>query len=108
MTKNSSDPEITRWRDVERASEKYYFTSQQTGIDNRCRERMIRRCMPYVRGGRVLELGFMDGQWTDHFLARGCTLQIVEGALRNVTFGREKYAENSDVAFSHCLFEDFQ
>jgi hypothetical protein len=34
----------TSMREINKAAENYYFTSQQTGIDNRCRERMIRRC----------------------------------------------------------------
>jgi hypothetical protein len=44
-------------------AQNYYFSSQQTGIDNRCRARMIARCLKAARPGHVLELGFMDGQW---------------------------------------------
>ena len=69
--------------ELNKAAAHYYFTNQQTGIDNRCRERMITRCLKAVPKGRVLELGFMDGQWTDRFLEKGCHVTVVEGAARN-------------------------
>jgi len=93
--------------EINKAAEHYYFTPQQTGIDNRCRERMIRRCLPYIRPGHVLELGFMDGQWTHHFLAKGCRITVVEGAARNIEFGRSKYANEPRVTLIHSTFEDF-
>ena len=94
--------------DINAAAEHYYFTAQQTGIDNRCRERMIRRCLPYVRpGSNVLELGFMDGQWTDHFIAKGCRVTVVEGSARNVEYGRQKYRTDTRVSLIHALFADF-
>jgi SAM-dependent methyltransferase len=90
------------------AAQHYYFTAQQIGIDNRCRERMISRCLLDHKPGRVLELGFMDGQWTDHFLRMGCNVTVVEGALRNVEFGRSKYAGNPEVEIIHGTFEDYR
>jgi SAM-dependent methyltransferase len=94
--------------EVNAAAEHYYFTAQQTGIDNRCRERVIRRCLPHIRlGSHVLELGFMDGQWTDHFLERGCRVTAVEGATRNVEYGRQKYRGELRVSLIHSLFDDF-
>jgi SAM-dependent methyltransferase len=93
--------------EINKAAESYYFTSQQTGIDNRCRERMIRRCLPFIPKGDVLELGFMDGQWTDHFLAKGCRVTAVEGALRNVEFGQQKYKGDQQVTLFHSTFDDF-
>ena len=94
--------------EIDKAAENYYFTPQQIGIDNRCRERMIHRCMRYVSPGHVLELGFMDGQWTDHFLAKGCKVTAVEGAERNFRYGQHKYKKNPAVAMVHSTFEDFQ
>ena len=90
------------------AAEHYYFSAQQMGIDNRCRDRLIERCLPFVRRGRILELGFMDGQWTDRFLALGCNVTIVEGAVRNIEYGQKKYWERSDVTFVHSTFEAFE
>jgi 2-polyprenyl-3-methyl-5-hydroxy-6-metoxy-1,4-benzoquinol methylase len=93
--------------DINKAAESYYFTSQQIGIDNRCRERMIRRCIAHVVPGDVLELGFMDGQWTDHFLAKGCRVTAVEGAERNFKFGQDKYRGLRGVTMVHSTFENF-
>ncbi len=93
--------------DLDRQAQAYYFTPQQRGIDNRCRERMIDRCIRGVRDASVLELGFMDGQWTDRFRALGCRVTVVEGALRNYEFGRTKYAGDRNVELVHALFEDF-
>jgi 2-polyprenyl-3-methyl-5-hydroxy-6-metoxy-1,4-benzoquinol methylase len=94
--------------EVNSAASHYYFTSQQTGIDNRCRERMIRRCLPYVKDkGVILELGFMDGQWTDYFLEKDCRVVAVEGALKNVEFGLQKYGNEPRVSLVHSLFEDY-
>ena len=95
-------------QDLDRAAEHYYFTPQQTGIDNRCRERMIRRCLKHLVPGHVLELGFMDGQWTDHFLARGCRVTAVEGAKRQVEYGLQKYAGEPRVSLVHGRFETFE
>jgi 2-polyprenyl-3-methyl-5-hydroxy-6-metoxy-1,4-benzoquinol methylase len=94
--------------DLNQAAQSYYFTSQQTGIDNRCRERMIDRCLPQVPKGHVLELGFMDGQWTDRFLAKGCRITVVEGAARNLEHGRAKYKDRPEVELIHSMFEVFE
>ena len=93
---------------LDMASQNYYYSSQQTGIDNRFRERMIRRCLRYLKGPSVLELGFMDGQWTDHFLALGLQVTVVEGAARMAGFARTKYAGNRADEVIHSLFEHFE
>jgi 2-polyprenyl-3-methyl-5-hydroxy-6-metoxy-1,4-benzoquinol methylase len=94
--------------ELNKAAENYYFTSQQQGIDNRCRERLIDRCMQGISKGDVLELGFMDGQWSDRFLALGCRLTVVEGAARNLQYGMMKYSGRNDVTFAHSTFESFE
>lgn len=93
---------------LDKASEGYYYSAQQTGIDNRFRERMIRRCLGFLKPSAVLELGFMDGQWTDQFLQRECTVDVVEGARRMADFARDKYADNLRVRVHHSLFEAFE
>lgn len=94
--------------ELDAAASNYYFTQQQIGIDNRCRERMIDRCLRHLPAGDVLELGFMDGQWTDRFLGLGCRVTIVEGAKKNMEYGRSKYAGRKDVAVVHSTFETFE
>jgi 2-polyprenyl-3-methyl-5-hydroxy-6-metoxy-1,4-benzoquinol methylase len=93
--------------ELDAAASNYYFTQQQVGIDNRCRARMIDRCLRHVPPGDVLELGFMDGQWTDRFLALGCRITVVEGAKKNMEYGRRKYAGRDDVTVVHSTFEAF-
>ncbi len=93
---------------LEQASQSYYFTGQQIGIDNRFRERMIRRCLTHLVPPEVLELGFMDGQWTDQFLEHGCNVTVVEGATKMVEYGRKKYAGDARVRMIQCLFEDYE
>lgn len=90
------------------ASERYYYSDQQIGVDNRFRARMIRRCLAALKSPAVLELGFMDGQWTDEFLERGCTVDVVEGARRMADFARAKYSATPGVVVHHCLFEEFE
>ena len=94
--------------ELDAAAKSYYFSQQQTGIDNRCRERMIDRCLRNLPPGNVLELGFMDGQWTDRFLAIGCRVTVVEGARSNFEYGRQKYAGRGDVEMVHSTFESFE
>lgn len=72
------------------------------------RERMIRRCLKHVKPGPVLELGIMDGQWTDLFLAMGCEVTAVEGARRQFDYASQKYAEESRVRLVYSLFEDYE
>jgi 2-polyprenyl-3-methyl-5-hydroxy-6-metoxy-1,4-benzoquinol methylase len=97
----------TKQEELDLASDHYYFSKQHVGIDNRCREFMIARCLPHVRPGPVLELGFMDGQWTEHFLRLGCRVTVVEGARRNIEFGKNRYRNDPRVQFVHSLFEDY-
>jgi SAM-dependent methyltransferase len=103
-----SNAQLKTLEELNRTAQNYYFGSQQTGIDNRCRARMIERCLTAVRPGRVLELGFMDGQWTDRFLDIGCRVTVVEGAARNLEFGLAKYASRPEITFVHSTFESFE
>jgi 2-polyprenyl-3-methyl-5-hydroxy-6-metoxy-1,4-benzoquinol methylase len=94
--------------EVERASQHYYHTPLQTGIDNRTKQFVLERCVPYLRGSRVLELGYVDGLWTDEMLARGYKVDVVEGAARHVEHARERYSGNADVRIFHQLFQEFE
>ena len=75
---------------LDRSSQSYYY-SDKMNIDNRLRNCLIQRCLPFAKGPRVLELGFMDGQWTEQFLARGFSVDIVEGAERQYQCAADKY-----------------
>jgi 2-polyprenyl-3-methyl-5-hydroxy-6-metoxy-1,4-benzoquinol methylase len=95
-------------REVERASTHYYHTSQQTGIDNRTKRFVVDRCVDRISGGAVLELGYIDGLWTDAILAKGCRVDIVEGASSHVEHATNRYAANDNVRVHHTLFQTFR
>lgn len=93
--------------EVERASRHYYHTTQQAGIDNRIKRLIIERCEPFIRGPKVLELGYIDGTWTDVLLRHDCSVDIVEGASSHVEHARKRYAADPTVRVFHNLFQEF-
>lgn len=102
-------PTADRLRDeVERASQHYYHTDLQRGIDNRTKQFMVERILPFLQGPHVLDLGYVDGLWTDAFLAKGFAVDVVEGAARHIEHLRQRYAQLSRVRGFHCLFQEYQ
>lgn len=106
--KNGEDAFATARTEVERAAQHYYHTPLQTGIDNRTKRYVLERCAPYIRGPRVLELGYVDGLWTDEMLAHGHKVDLVEGAERHVEHAARRYRDNPDVRVFHKLFQEFE
>lgn len=94
--------------EVERASEHYYHSAQQEGIDNRTKLFVVERCLPFIKGNKVLELGYIDGLWTDCVLQKGFEVEIVEGAKKNIDHACYKYSGNPKVMIHHCLFQEYQ
>jgi 2-polyprenyl-3-methyl-5-hydroxy-6-metoxy-1,4-benzoquinol methylase len=92
---------------VDAATRRYYHSPVQQGIDNRLKRLLIERCMPHLRGPDVLDLGYIDGTWTDAILARGHRVHVVEGAGTHVEHARRRYAGRPDVRVSQSLFERF-
>jgi 2-polyprenyl-3-methyl-5-hydroxy-6-metoxy-1,4-benzoquinol methylase len=92
---------------VERAAAHYYHSQQQLGIDNRTKALVMERLVPYLKGPDVLELGFVDGMFTDRLLSEGFCVDCVDGAARHVEYGLRKYAGNSRVRFHHALFQEY-
>jgi len=87
--------------------ESYYYSEQQEGIDRRTKDLVVQRCLPHLRGPSVLDLGYVDGGWTDPILALGWTSDIVEGAATHVHRARQRYAGRADVRIYHARFEEF-
>jgi trans-aconitate methyltransferase len=56
----------------------------------------------------VLELGYVDGLWTDAILAKGYQVDIVEGALRHVEHAQSRYANTPNVKVNYSLFQEFE
>ena len=95
-------------REVERASGHYYHTPQQQGIDNRTKSFVIEKCRPHIVGPVVLELGYVDGSWTDDLRRMDLEVDVVEGAARHVEHAREKYDGDSGVRIFHSLFQEYE
>ena len=94
--------------EVERASNSYYHTPLQQGIDNRTRAFVIERCLPFVQGPHVLELGYIDGLWTEALVAAGHAVDVVEGATRHVEHARSRFDGEPLVTIHHALFQEFE
>ncbi len=92
---------------LDKASQSYYY-SDKMSTDNRLRRFLIRRCLKYVHGPRILELGFMDGQWTREFLSLGFSVDIVEGAAKQFETAEKMYTPNPSVRVFHSLFENYE
>jgi trans-aconitate methyltransferase len=86
----------------------YYYSDQQQGIDRRTKELVIGRCGPFLRGPAVLDLGFVDGCWTDKVLAQGWSSDIVEGNPRHIQVAQDRYGGQAGVTIHHAQFEAFQ
>lgn len=97
-----------RRQEVERASNHYYHTPQQLGIDNRTKKFIIERCLPFVKGPNVLELGYVDGSWSDLILKKGNQLEIVEGASKHIEHAKRRFGAVNSVEINHCLFQEFE
>lgn len=92
---------------VETNSKTYYFSEQQIGIDNRIKKLVMEQILPYLKGHKVLELGFVDGMFTDVMLSRGFDITIVEGAEKHVNYAKNKYKDEKNVSIIHDYFELF-
>jgi len=97
----------TDQQSLDNASKSYYYSEKMT-TDNRLRRFLIRRCLKHAKGPRVLELGFMDGQWTREFLSLDYSVDIVEGAEKQYETAAGMYAPNPSVRVFHSLFEDYE
>ncbi len=85
----------------------YYYSEQQKGIDRRTKDLVVRRCLPFLKGPSVLDLGFVDGCWTEQVLRRGWNSDIVEGNPRHVARARELYGNHPNIMIHHSLFQEF-
>jgi trans-aconitate methyltransferase len=88
--------------------EEYYYSPQQIGIDRRTKEFVVERCGPYIRGPKVLDLGFVDGCWTDKILESGWNSDIVEGSERHVHAASARYKDDPRVRVIHAMFSEFR
>jgi 2-polyprenyl-3-methyl-5-hydroxy-6-metoxy-1,4-benzoquinol methylase len=85
----------------------YYYSDQQRGIDRRTKALVVRRCLPFIKGAAVLDLGYVDGCWTDEILRLGYSSDIVEGNSKHIEYARAAYAGNAMVRIQQSSFEEF-
>ena len=101
-----------RWaaarREVEEASRHYYYSPQQVGIDRTTKRFVIERCRSWILPVDLLDLGYVDGDWSHEALTLGCRVDIVEGAAGHVERARSEYARVPAVRVFHALFQEFE
>jgi len=103
-----SEPSLSAQSAIESAAGHYYFGPVQAGIDNRVKRLLIERCLPHVQGPRVLDLGYIDGTWTDALLDQGHLVDIVEGAASHVAHALARYAGHPHATVFRAMFETFE
>ena len=75
-------------------------------FDHQVRDHIIRRCLPYVQGPCVLDLGYAGDNWPEKLLATGHSVDIVEGNGTACAEARQRF-EGQAVRVHHDLFESF-
>ena len=88
-------------------SSDYYFSPQQQGIDRRLKNLVTKRCLPYLKGDYVLDIGFVDGLWADPILNYGWDLDIVEIDSAHVKEAETLYGERRNVRIIQSSVQGF-
>lgn len=92
---------------VEKYSEYYYYSEQQSGIDNKTKQYLFDKILPHVKGDSVLEFGYVDGIFTDMLLDTQHTVTLVEGATVHIKHAVAKYGKNPKIFIEQALFEEY-
>ena len=95
-------------KQVEKNASHYYHSALQSGIDNKTRSLLLERVLPLVQGPDVLELGYIDGLWTDALVKKGFQVDVVEGATNHTAHAKDRYQSNTQVQVFHSLFQEFK
>jgi 2-polyprenyl-3-methyl-5-hydroxy-6-metoxy-1,4-benzoquinol methylase len=75
-------------------------------FDNVFSERVIKRCMPYVKGEDVLCLGYAGDRWPSELMSAGFKVDIVEGAKTHFDRAMKDFAGAAGGIF-YETFESF-
>lgn len=86
----------------------YYYSNQQLGIDRRTKALVIERCLTHAHGPLVLDLGYVDGSWTDPLVVLGHKVDVVEGVARHAKRAQRRYRANPAVRVFNTLFQNFE
>jgi SAM-dependent methyltransferase len=82
-----------------------FFSEKAMTIDRKQMLMVVEESIDFVRGPRVLEMGYTDRGWTDALIGRGFKTTVVEGSSYNVNYAREKYGASLEIY--QALFEEF-
>src|SRR5215470_4111319 len=88
------------------AGERYYYTAAQE-FDDRNKKMVVAEMVPYLRSGRILELGYTNSVWTEALLPHAKAVDVVEAAPNHVVRARQDFAGDRRVRIVDSLFEDF-
>lgn len=77
-------------------------------VEGRIRPLIVARFAGYARGRRALSLGYAKDTWVDELLARGLSVDVVEGASEFADHARERYAAKPNVRVFNDLFEEYR
>jgi SAM-dependent methyltransferase len=92
---------------VEAAGHCYYYTPGQE-FDDLPKQMVIDESGPFIRPGRMLELGYINKVWTSALLEHGAErVDILEAASNHVEKARLDFAADPRVHVHHTLFEDY-
>ena len=93
---------------VEAAGHRYYYTPGQE-FDDLPKKMVIDESRPFMRPGRMLELGYINNIWTNAMLEQGAQkLDILEAASNHVEKARADFAGDARVEVHHTLFEEYR
>jgi SAM-dependent methyltransferase len=93
---------------VEAAGHRYYYTPGQE-FDDLPKKMVIDETRPFMRPGRMLELGYINNIWTSAMLEAGAEkVDILEAASNHVAKARADFANDARVEVIHTLFEDYR
>lgn len=93
---------------IDSASANYYYSDAQK-FDDHLKSEVVDEAMKYIRPGRVADLGYINGIWTQALLKKGVdSVDIVEGAREHAEQARRDFSSEPRVRVFETLFEDFQ
>lgn len=84
---------------------KVFFNEKAMTIDKEQILMIVEESIDYVKGERVLEMGYTDRGWTDALLEKNFKVTTIEGSAASVKYAINKYGGSLDIR--HLIFEEF-
>lgn len=90
---------------LEGVANKYLTADKDREMDQKYQKLIVKEIMPWVKGPRILEMGYGDDSWTSQILKKYSTSEIVDGSAILLKAVLKKYGQKVKVYLS--FFEDF-